>query len=140
MTSADLKTTLGKSREVREELSATFDALSNWRDDITNANERCLDEVLDRTSAAARAIGWPDQAVSFTRQYFEGAARAQAEMMDRTIEAWKRQINSASATPIAFTKLGFGSTPEFNPLAPWTFWLQAVEMWQRTLTPDDRRR
>src|SRR5262245_40930608 len=148
MTSADLKTTSSMGREVREELSATFDALTNWRDDITNANERYLDEVLDRTSALARAMGWPDQAVSFARQYVEGAAKAQTAMMDQTIEAWKRRINSTSA-PTAFTvpkfgtMPGFGTTPgsgtmpEFNALAPWTFWQQAVEVWQRALMPDN---
>jgi hypothetical protein len=29
-----------------------------------------------------------------------------------------------------------GTKPEFNPLAPWMFWLQAAEVWQRTWMPD----
>ena len=29
-----------------------------------------------------------------------------------------------------------GAMPEFNPLTPWTFWMQAAEIWQRTWVPD----
>jgi hypothetical protein len=31
---------------------------------------------------------------------------------------------------------GLGAKTEFNPLAPWMFWLQAAEMWQRAWMPD----
>jgi hypothetical protein len=26
--------------------------------------------------------------------------------------------------------------PEFNPLAPWTFWMQAAQAWQRSWMPE----
>jgi hypothetical protein len=131
---------------MREELVATFDALSNWRDEIETANERCLGKVLDRTAAVARAMGWPDQAVRSTREYLEGASKVQTEMIDRIMEGWKRQLKSSTA-PMAFPRslsehgpglasMFAGAKPEFNPLAPWMFWLQAAEMWQRTWMPD----
>ena len=59
------------TKETREELVATFDALSNWRNEVETVNERCLEKVLDRTSAVARTMGWPDQAIKATREYFE---------------------------------------------------------------------
>jgi len=94
-TQLDFKSIPGMTKEVREELAATFDALSNWRDEIETANERSLGKVLDRTAAVARAMGWPDQAVRSTREYLEGASKAQTEMIDQVIEGWKRQLTSS---------------------------------------------
>jgi hypothetical protein len=144
-TQHDFKSIPGMTKEAREELAATFDVLSNWRDEIETANERCLGKVLDRTAAAARALCWPDQAVRSTREYLEGAAKMQTEMIDRIIEGWKLQLKSGRspmAIPRSFAEQipGLGSTPfgartEFNPFAPWTFWMQAAEIWQRTWMP-----
>ena len=47
----------GVTKEVREGVTAAFDALSNWRDEIETANERCLGKVLDQTSSVARSMG-----------------------------------------------------------------------------------
>src|SRR5690242_11036805 len=107
MASTDFKTMPGMTKEVLEELGATFDAWSNWRDEIETANERCLNKVLDRSSAAARAMGWPDQAITSTREYLERAAKAQTQMIGQLMEGWKRQINSPSspmAIPRSFTE------------------------------------
>jgi hypothetical protein len=145
-TQLDFKSLPGMTKEVREELVATFNALSNWRDEIQTANERCLGKVLNRTAAVARAMGWPDQAVRSTREYLEGASKVQTEMIDQIIEGWKRQLKSGTA-PMVFPRGSAeqmrgpastfsGTMPEFNPLAPWMFWLQAAEMWQRTWMPD----
>jgi hypothetical protein len=141
MASADFKTIPGMTKAIREELVATFDALSKWRDEIETVNERCLRKVLDQTSAVARTMGWPDQSIRSTREYLEGAAKAQTEMIDQMIEGWKRQIKSTSAPmaiPRSFTEYmpGLRTKTEFNPLAPWMFWLQAAETWQRTWMPD----
>jgi hypothetical protein len=133
----------GVTKEMRESVTAAFDALSNWRDEIETANERCLGRVLDQTSAVARSMGWPDQAVETTRNYLEQTSKAQTKMIDSLIESWKAQLRSSTPMEIPH---GFkagppaGAVPEFNPLTPWTFWLQAAEMWQRTWMPDMARK
>jgi hypothetical protein len=129
----------GVTKEVRERVTAAFDALSNWRDEIETANERCLEKVLDQTSAVARSMGWPDQAVKTTRDYLEQISRAQTKMIDSLMEGWKEQLKSPTPTEIPhrfMTGPSAGARPEFNPLMPWTFWMQAAEMWQRTWMPD----
>jgi hypothetical protein len=129
----------GVTKEVRERVTAAFDALSNWRDEIETANERCLDKVLDQTSAVARSMGWPDQAVKTTRDYLEQISKAQTKMIDSLMEGWKEQLKSPTPMeiPHRFTIGPSASAkPEFNPLTPWTFWMQAAEMWQRTWMPD----
>jgi hypothetical protein len=145
--SSDFANIPGMTKEMRERVLATFDALSNWRDEIETVNERCLAKVMDQTSALARAMGWPDQAVRATREYLENTSKAQTEAIDQIVESWKRQLKSPTA-PMAVPR-GFsaqlpalsqlaqgGMMPEFNPLAPWTFWLQAAEMWQRAWMPE----
>ena len=132
----------GMSKEIRNELVATFDALSHWRDEVETVNERCLSQVLAHTAAVARAMGWPDQAIRTTREHLENAAKAQTDMIDQIVEGWKRQLKSTT-TPMAIPR-GFAQLTsalpspkfEFNPLAPWTLWFQAAEMWQRAWMPD----
>jgi hypothetical protein len=132
----------GMSKEIRNELVATFDALSHWRDEVETVNERCLSQVLAHTSAVARAMGWPDQAIRTTREHLESAAKAQTDMIDQLVEGWKQQLKSTTA-PTAIPRgfaAGGSAFPnaklEFNPLAPWMLWLQAAEMWQRAWMPD----
>ncbi len=132
----------GMTKEMRDRVIAAFDALTNWRDEIETANERCLGKVLDQTSAVARSMGWPDQAIRNTREYLENTSKAQTQLIDQVMEGWKRQLKSPTAPtgiPRSFAGQVPGlstSAPEFNPLAPWTFWLQAAEMWQRAWMPE----
>src|SRR6516164_5706306 len=90
----------GMTREMRDGVVATFDALSNWRDEIETVNERCLGKVLDRTSAIARLMGWPDHAIRTSQEYLEKASKAQLEMIDQITNGWKQQLKSATA-PLA---------------------------------------
>jgi hypothetical protein len=134
----DFKTMPGTSKEIRDELVATFDALSNWRDEIETVNERCLNKVLNRTSAVAHSMGWPDPAIRTMRECLENASKAQTQMIEQIIEGWKRQLKSAAPMTMSggLASAFPNANPGFNPLAPWMLWLQAVEMWQRTWIPD----
>lgn len=137
---------LGVSKEIREGVAAALDALSNWKDEIDTANERCLKKVLDKNEEVARAMGWPDQAINATRDHLERVASMQTDVIAQFIDTWKRQLKSQSAptaVPRAFSDLMPGLTgptisgmPAFTPFAPWAFWFQAAEMWQRTLMPE----
>jgi hypothetical protein len=129
----------GVTKEVREGVTAALDALSNWRDEIETANERCLGKVLDQTSAVARSMGWPDQAVKTTRDYLEQISKAQTKMIDGLMERWKKQLKSPMPMEVPHrltSGFSVGAKPEFNPLTPWAFWMQAAEMWQRAWMPD----
>ena len=129
----------GVTKEVREGVTAALDALSIWRDEIETANQRCLGTVLDQTSAVARSMGWPDQAVKTSRDYLEQISKAQTKMIDGLMESWKERLKSPMPMEIPHrltSGLSGGAKPEFNPLTPWAFWMQAAEMWQRTWMPD----
>ena len=137
----------GITKEMREQLAAAFNALSNWRDEIESVNERSLAKLLDQTSEVARSMGWPDQAITATRKFLENTSKTQSEMIDNFMDGCEKQLKSPNATtaiPRSFTdqtsRLSepvFGSAmPDFSPFAPWTFWMQAAEMWQHAVMPD----
>jgi hypothetical protein len=140
---SDFANVPGMSKEMRDGVIAAFDAMSNWRDEVETANERCLGKVLDRTSVIARSMGWPDQAVRTTREYLEKTSKVQVEMIDQIMGSWKQQLRSTTA-PMGFPSSltgqvrGANTMPEFSAFMPWSFWLQAAEMWQRTWMPDTR--
>jgi hypothetical protein len=134
----------GMTKDMRDGVVAAFDALSKWKDEIETVNERCLKKVLDQTSTVARSMGWPDQTVRMMREQLENASTAQAEMIDQIMEGWKQQMKAPEVMGSSFAGqmpgLSNGSMPAFNPMAPWTFWMQAAEAWQRTWMPDAARR
>jgi hypothetical protein len=108
--------------------------MSDWRDEIESVNRRHLEQVLNKTCSVARSMGWPDEATRSTRDFLQNASKAQTQLLDSVMEGWKKQLTSSSsaqAVPPVFS----GAMPEFNPMAPWTFWLQAAEAWQRTWMP-----
>lgn len=149
--SSDFTNIAGMTKEMGDRVVAAFDALSNWRDEIETANERCLGKVLDQTSAVARSMGWPDEAVKTTREYLQHTAKAQTQLIDQLMEGWKQQLKSPIA-PMAIPRGLTGQTsgpsastmagamPDFDAFAPWKIWLQAAEMWQRTWMPDVAKR
>lgn len=145
-TSSEFTSLPRMTREARENMVGAFEALSSWRSEIEAVNERCLSKVLDKTSAVARSIGWPDDAIQATRKYVESVSKLQTQAIDQIVDGWKEQLKSPVA-PLAMPRSLFGqipqasanfagAMPEFNPLAPWTFWMQAAQAWQRTWMPD----
>lgn len=139
MAGSDIMNAPGMTKEMRNGVIAALNALSNWRDEIESVNERCLGKVLDQIAVVARSMGWPDQAISTTREYLERTSKVQIEMIDQITDGWKQQLKSTTAPmamPRSFTGQMPGAMLEFNPLAPWNFWLQAAEMWQRTWMPE----
>ena len=149
--SSDFTNIAGMTKEMGDRVVAAFDALSNWRDEIETANEHCLGKVLDHTSAVARSMGWPDEAVKTTREYLQHTAKAQTQLIDQLMEGWKQQLKSPiapMAIPRGLTRQTSGPSastmagamPDFDAFAPWKIWLQAAEMWQRTWMPDVAKR
>jgi len=131
----------GTTKEMRDRLIAAFDALANWRDEIQTANERCLKNVLEQTSEVARSMGWSDEAIKATRQYLQNASKSQTQLIDQLMDGWKQQLKSPIA-PMAVPRSLAGPASGVQALgafAPWTIWLQAAEMWQRTWMPDVSR-
>src|SRR3974390_879976 len=85
----------GLSDEARRAVNAAFDAMSTWRTETVNS-EKSFERVIDKTAAAARALGWPEQIVDATRVQMEGITKMQIQTMDQMMDAWEKQIKSPS--------------------------------------------
>jgi hypothetical protein len=90
----DLMTASGLSDEAREAVNTAFDAMSDWRTETAENNERHLTKVIDKMAAAARALGWPEEIVDATRVQMQNIAKMQTQMMDRTMDTWEEQIKA----------------------------------------------
>jgi hypothetical protein len=51
----------GLSDEARQAVNTAFDAMSAWRIDIANSNEKNSEQVIEKMAAASRVLGWPEQ-------------------------------------------------------------------------------
>ena len=133
--------------DARQALTSAFEALENWRDEISSVNERHLAKVLDQVAASQRAMGWPDQFTTAAREHLTRASKTQTYMIDQVMDAWEHQLKSSivpSVLPAGFklpTSAVSGSAL-MDPMsemmrlqeltfAPFKLWMQAAEMWQR---------
>ncbi|MDX2259929.1 MAG: hypothetical protein NW205_13570 [Hyphomicrobiaceae bacterium] len=144
------------TKEAREAITAAFEALAKWRDDMANANERYSKNFFDQMAQATRAMGWPDSAIEATREQLMSASRMQLQMMDQLMDAWEAQLKSPTAalqSPAEFMEQlkkmqppgmgavgGFPGMPGMGAgnmagmaMAPFQIWMQAAEAWQKNM-------
>jgi len=139
----------GLSNEAREAVNAALRAMSAWRNEIADTNEKNGRRVIERMAAAAAALGWPEQIVNTTRTQLQSVADMQIKTMDHMMDAWEEQIklpNAMTASPSAMlSKLK--SSPGFNTTAGWPsaeafqkaamnplqLWMQLAEQSQKSM-------
>ena len=120
-------------RETREAIKAVFDALSEWRDEISTSTERYSENVLDKMAVAARALGWPKGLVDASHKHLVQASKAQMHLIDQLMDAWEKQLGAPTSDQFMaqlrkFPSAGFGAMPLSSPF---DLWMQTTEMWQR---------
>jgi hypothetical protein len=136
----------GLSDEARQAANAAFDAMSAWRTDIANINEKNSERVIEKMAAAARALGWPEQIVDATHAQLQSITKMQIQMIDQMMDIWEEQIkspNPMSASSAMLSKLK--SLPDVSPAGTWPnagafagaamnpmqFWVQVAEQWRK---------
>jgi len=128
----------GLTKEAREGVNATLKALSTWRNEIANTNEKNGQRAIEQMAAAAKTLGWPEQVVDAARTQLQSIAEIQVKTIDQLMDAWEEQVklpDPMTASPSAMlSKLNFlpglASTPAAmtNPLQ---LWMQLAVEWQR---------
>ena len=53
--------------EARKAVRAAFDAMSTWQTEVANSDEKNLERVIDKVTAAAEALGWPKEIADAVR-------------------------------------------------------------------------
>jgi hypothetical protein len=128
-------------------VAGAFDALAQWRDEISAANERCLTKAVDRLAAAQRAIGWPEHTIAAAREPLVKTAQVRTHMIDQIMAAWERQLKPghdlAGIPGTAKPRASEPSPRAFSDpvsdmvrlsemaLVPFRLWVEAAEQWQR---------
>ena len=93
----DTQSLTSLSNEARQAVTAAFDALVHWRNEIFAANERCLTQVLDRVTDAHRALGWPEQVTVAAKEHFLKASKMQSYMIEQAMDVWQQQLKPQNA-------------------------------------------
>jgi hypothetical protein len=131
----------GLSDEARKAVKAAFDAMSTWRMEIVNDNEKNLERVIDKIAAAARALGWPEEIAETTREQMQTINKMQLQMMDNMMDAWEGQLSSPDSSSSILSKLK--SSPPLSPAGSWPFattsqmaepfgfYMQMAQQWQK---------
>jgi hypothetical protein len=136
----------GLSDEARKAVNAAFDAMSAWRIETANNNEKNSEQVIEKLAAAARALGWPEQIVDATRSQLQSITKMQMQMMDQMMDAWEEQIKSPMTGSPSAMLSKLKSLPSVSPVGTWAnadalqtaainpmqFWTQVAEQWQKT--------
>jgi hypothetical protein len=125
----------GLNEEARKAVNGVFDAMAEWRDEVSSTTQACTDKVLDRMGEAAKAMGWPSELVDATRSQFQQASRMQSAFIDQMMDGWQQQLKSRRVP-----SGGIGQMPVFDQaapamnvaMAPLQMWMQAAEMWQKS--------
>jgi hypothetical protein len=133
------------SKEARDAVKAALGALSTWRIEVTDNNEKNCKRVIDKMAAAAGALGWPEQIVDASRAQMQSLTEMQTQAIDRIMNTWEEQLKSPiAASPSASLAgtmpfSGFraaGSSPNgdilhMTAMAPFQFWMGLAEQWQK---------
>ena len=141
--SFDPASVAGLSDEARSAVNAAFDAMATWRSQTVNLSEKGLEQVFENMAAAARALGWPDQIVEATCGQMRAVSKTQIQTIDNVMDAWQKQIKSASPPSVMLSKLRSLSNggpadvwPGIAPsqiaaMNPFLVYMQIMEQWQK---------
>ena len=134
------------SDEARDAVNAAFEAMSTWRSEAVDNSEKNIERVIEKMSAAARALGWPEQIVEATRAQMQTIAKMQIQTMDHMMDAWEEQIKSSNPSAALLSKLRSlsnlapaGSWPgaaasQSAAQNPFGAYMQLAEQWQKAWT------
>jgi hypothetical protein len=142
--------------EQRKAMTAAFEAMAKWRQELNSMSEKNSAAVFDKMSEAAKAVGWPSEFVDMTRQQMQSVTKMQSQAIEQVMNVWEKQATQPAAKIEMPTFPGmpsFGSMPSFPtfpgmpspgssmpgmpdmssmPMVPLQFWMQAAEMWQKS--------
>lgn len=140
----------GLSNKARDAVTALFQTIAAWQEEVASLDERHTRHVLDRMATAAAALGWPKQIVDAARTQMQSITEVQRKAMEQIRGAWEEQLrlpNPAVAAPDAMlSKLksmpGFGGASgwpnadafQSAATAPLAFWMDCGKQWQKFWT------
>jgi hypothetical protein len=140
MSASEIRNLTWLNGEARQAVVDAVMAVSQWRDEISRANDRYLTNVIDQVAAAQRAQGWPSSVTIATREHLLQASKVQTQMIDQLMGDWEQRLKSRGAAPDpSLSRMPSGANPVAEmmrlgemTLTPFKIWLNAAEAWQRS--------
>jgi hypothetical protein len=140
MSAAEIRSFTWLNGETGQAVMDAFNAATQWRDEITLANDRYLTKVIDQVAAAQRAQGWPNSVTVATREHLLRASKVQTQMIDQLMGDWEHRLKSQATLPdpsaLRMTATADPMTEMVRlgqmTLTPFKVWLSAAEAWQRS--------
>jgi hypothetical protein len=139
----DIQKLTSLSNEGRQAAAEAFDALEHWENEVRAANERCLTKVIDQVAKAHRALGWPEQATTATREHLLKASSIQSQMIEQAMDLWRQQLKaqnwrsgvsgSALQAPTPSQSHPASELARFSEMTvtPFNLWIEVAQAWQR---------
>lgn len=119
----------------RQAVSQAFDAMSEWRGQLSEMTDKNSEQMFDKMSEAASALGWPTQFVELSREQVKNASKMQTQMIDQVMHTWEHQLTNPGKAMEMPKMPDFSSAmPDFTSgsVNPMQMWMQAAEMWQKS--------
>src|SRR5262245_1065545 len=88
----------GLSRRARESVNAAFEAMSDWRSELADNNEKNIKRVIEKMATAAAELGWPEQVVDAARTQLQNLTEMQIKTMDQMMDDWEEQLKLPDPT------------------------------------------
>ena len=146
MNIGDIRKMTALNEDAHQALTAAFDAMAKWRDEISATNDRCLPKLLDQMTEVQRAMGWPPHWSEVGREHLLKASKMQTQMIDQIMDTWEQTLKSpgalqgATMLPTAGSSAPGSDDPMKDMIRLWEqmfppfkFWMQAAEVYQRQL-------
>src|SRR6202045_904467 len=93
------------SDETRRAVNGAFDSMSLCRTETLSISEKGFEQVMEKISEAAPALGWPEQVVDATRSQVQSITKMQIQTIDQIMDAWEEQIKSPNPSLPILSKL-----------------------------------
>ena len=109
MNMVDIGKMTSLSDDGRRALTAAFEAMEAWRDEVSATNDRHLPKLLDQMTAVQRAMGWPPHWSANGREHLltksnDKKAKASKSKPKATKSAYKQAQGKPTTTPMPFGK------------------------------------
>jgi hypothetical protein len=137
----------GLSRRAREAVNAAFEAMSNWRSELADGNEKHIKRMIEKMAGAAAELGWPEQVVDAARTQLQNLTEMQIRTMDQMVDAWEEQLKLPDLAAPSTMLHKLKSSPSSGSLGSWPadafqmgvttplqFWMTFAEQWQKSWT------
>jgi hypothetical protein len=144
----DLSSIPGLSQKARSAVNSAFEAMSAWRSDLAESNEKNIKRVIEKMAAAAAELGWPQEVIDTARTQMQNLTGAQIKAMDHIMDAWEELLKQQNSSALSAATQTFkssrnsgwpGSWPssdafQMGATNPVQLWMQIAEQWQKSWT------